>query len=384
MTLNAADLIASNIRKLSEEYTSAEAYHDSIRMSDIALEIASLYTQLCSIQPERESTYNSYTEFWERKAVATDTRKNTIPAETVKVDKKHFADTLKFKPTIHFQDIGGYEKLKSELRKTAVLSEVKGIPGFKPANILLYGPPGTGKTLMANALATELQKSDVYYNASLEDLLSKYYGEASKNISNLYDGARQNSKRSIIFLDEVDALGSARTSGGENSSNNQVVTTLLTELDGTKSKNNPEHQPLTIGACNHPWDVDNAILSRFRKRIYVGLPDADAVSSILKTQLKGYAIDSSVNLDKISRECVSRYYSGRDLEGFCTEAIGSMIERSHPNFDTEFLSLSGANRDDFRLRLRPLTMDDLQIGFEKIRSPLTKAVLERYEEWNNH
>jgi SpoVK/Ycf46/Vps4 family AAA+-type ATPase len=381
MSVNAIDIISDKIRRLTFQYNNAQSGVESLKMQQIAIEIADNYNHLAEINPIREKELRQYAYLWEKKAVE---RKTISTSSDNSISMTDFAESLKFNSPITFDDIGGCDKLKSVLTKTLVLSEINGLPHpVKTSNILLFGPPGTGKTLIANALANYLRRDNAFYNASIESLLSKYYGQASKQISALFDGARQNSAKSIIFLDEFDALGSARDNGGDSDANNKVVTSLLLELDGSKAKNNPAKQPLTIGACNHPWSVDEALLSRFRKRIYVDLPNTETVVAIINIQIRGYTLSPEVDLNKLSEECVNRYYSGRDLEGLCSVAVESMIDDVNPGYDVIYATMTEAERKQFRISLRPLNNGDFAEGLANIQSPITSDLLKQYESWTN-
>mmetsp|Transcript_41835 Transcript_41835/g.125184 ORF Transcript_41835/g.125184 Transcript_41835/m.125184 type:complete len:437 (-) Transcript_41835:209-1519(-) len=189
---------------------------------------------------------------------------------------------LSEKPNVKWDDVAGLEGAKEAL-KEAVILPVK-FPQFftgkrKPwSGILLYGPPGTGKSYLAKAVATEADST--FFSISSQDLVSKWLGESEKLVKQLFDLARENAP-SIIFIDEVDSLCSAR---GENQSEaaGRIKTQLMIEMNGVGSSND---RVLVLGATNLPYSLDQAIRRRFDKRIYIPLPEDHARSHMFKIHL---------------------------------------------------------------------------------------------------
>ena len=187
------------------------------------------------------------------------------------------------KPNVKWDDVAGLENAKESL-KEAVILPIKFPHLFtgkrKPwKGILLYGPPGTGKSFLAKAVATEANNS-TFFSISSSDLLSKWLGESEKLVKNLFELARAH-KPSIIFIDEVDSLCSAR-SDNESESARRVKTEFLVQMQGVGNDND---QILVLGATNIPWCLDAAIRRRFEKRIYISLPDAPARQRMFKLHL---------------------------------------------------------------------------------------------------
>lgn len=187
------------------------------------------------------------------------------------------------KPNVKWEDIGGLEGAKTAL-KDAVIMPIQ-FPNFfndvvKPwKGILLYGPPGTGKTFLAKACATECDST--FFSISSSDLISKFVGESEKMIKALFTEARKH-ESSIIFIDEIDSLCSAR-SDNENESTRRVKTEFLVQMDGVGKDTGGKL--LVLGATNIPWDIDNAVRRRFEKRIYIPLPDFEARRFLLERKL---------------------------------------------------------------------------------------------------
>ena len=183
------------------------------------------------------------------------------------------------KPDIKWEDVAGLENAKKAIREAVILPIQ--FPNFfqgivKPwKGILLFGPPGTGKTLLAKACATEC--GSTFYSLSSSDLISKFVGESEKLIKTLFELARKE-EAAIIFLDEIDSLVSAR-SENENESTKRVKTEFLVQMDGAGHEGG---RVLVLGATNIPWNLDQAMLRRFEKRIYIDLPDLEARTFLLK------------------------------------------------------------------------------------------------------
>jgi vacuolar protein-sorting-associated protein 4 len=168
------------------------------------------------------------------------------------------------KPNIKWDDVAGLEGAKQAL-KEAVILPIKFPQLFtgkrKPwKGILLYGPPGTGKSFLAKAVATEADST--FFSMSSSDLVSKWQGESEKLVKQLFEMARE-AKPSIIFIDEVDSLATAR-SEGESEASRRIKTEFLVQMDGVGST---QGGVLVLGATNVPWELDPAIRRRFQKRV---------------------------------------------------------------------------------------------------------------------
>lgn len=277
------------------------------------------------------------------------------------------------KSKVTWKDIAGLEEAKRLMKETIVLAAIQKPESIQPwKGILLFGPPGTGKTLLASACAGSLRAS--FFNVRVSGIMSKYFGESSKIVSTLYDVAREEAP-SIIFIDEFDALTTKREEMSEAS--RRMLATILAELDGFIDKKSDKFV-LTLAATNTPWDLDEAVLSRFPRRIYVPLPDKEAVKEMIRIHTKGLDV-SRLDLDEIAEECVRRFYSGRDVKALCQDAVWNMVREV--NRIEELADLPYEEITRRRLNLRPLELRDFEEAFRKIKSPLTKKDVERHERW---
>ncbi|MHA2087539.1 MAG: AAA family ATPase, partial [Promethearchaeota archaeon] len=222
-------------------------------------------------------------------------------------------------PKVNWEDIAGLENVKQALREAIVLPIAKPelfTGARRPwSGILLFGPPGCGKTLLAKAAATECRAT--FFSASSADLLSKWLGESEKLISALFKIARLKAP-SLIFMDEIDSVATKRGEGSESGGERRVKTQLLSEIQGLKSTH--DKPLLVLGATNRPWDIDNAMLSRFEKRVQVPLPDMKARAGIFKIHTEGVNT-ALTDEDFIELSVRSEGYSGRDIANVCREVI---------------------------------------------------------------
>ena len=278
--------------------------------------------------------------------------------------------------SIRWSDIGGLESTKQAIKSAyglAVARKPKGVRIEAWRNLLLFGPPGTGKTLLAAATAGSLDAT--FFNVKVSNVLSKYFGESSKLISALYSTARRLSP-AVIFLDEFEALTPPRGEG-ESGAERRIVSTLLAELDGLASKDE-ENYVLTIGATNLPWLLDSAILSRFQKRIFVPLPDAEACRSILEIHLTKRGHKTRLPIPKLVER--TEGYSGREIEQVCQTAITSMTQRANPSL-MDVVDRGQAALREYEIKVEPISEEDFVVAFSQIHPATDAALVRRHLEW---
>lgn len=222
-------------------------------------------------------------------------------------------------PTVRWDDIGGLEEVKQEL-KEAVEWPIKSPEIFEklgikpPKGILLYGPPGCGKTLLARAVATESEANFITIKGP--EVFSKWVGESEKAIREVFRKARM-AAPSVIFFDEMDSLVPRRGLGfGDSGVSERVISQLLTEMDGIVAL----EDIVVIAATNRPDIVDPAVLrpGRFDRLIYVPEPDEKSKLQIFKIYTKNMPLAKDVGLSQLV--AIAKNYSGADIEALCREA----------------------------------------------------------------
>ncbi|MFX1343750.1 MAG: AAA family ATPase [Promethearchaeota archaeon] len=274
-------------------------------------------------------------------------------------------------PNVKWEDIAGLQNVKQALREAIVLPIAKPelfTGARRPwSGILLFGPPGCGKTLLAKAAATECKAT--FFSASSAELLSKWLGESEKLISSLFKVARLRAP-SLIFMDEIDSIATKRGEGTESGGERRVKTQLLSEIQGLKSTH--DKPLLVLGATNRPWDIDNAMLSRFEKRVHVPLPDMKARAGIFKIHTEG--VNTALNdEDYIELAVRSDGYSGRDIANVCREVIMLPVRE---------LDMSGLlESSDKEVNVRDINLKDFNKTLKKVKPMTTKALLKQYNDW---
>ena len=229
-------------------------------------------------------------------------------------------------PDVSWNDVGGLDELKEEL-KEAFEWPIKYKDAYdyvdveSPKGILLHGPPGTGKTLIAKALAKMTESN--FISIKGPELLSKWVGESEKGVREIFRKARM-AAPCIIFLDEVDALVPKRGSGGSNSHvTENVVSQILTEIDGLEELNNV----LIIGATNRLDIVDEALLrpGRFDRIIKVPNSDAKGRKHIFEIHLKNKPLGNDVKISEIVR--LTDDFSGAEIAAVANRAAITSLKR---------------------------------------------------------
>ena len=222
-------------------------------------------------------------------------------------------------PDIKWDDIGGLEDIKQEL-KEAVEWPLKHPETFQrlgirpPKGTLLYGIPGTGKTLLAKAVASESEAN--FISVKGPELLSKWVGESEKGVREVFRKAKQ-AAPTVIFFDEVDAIASTRSGNDTDSGvTKRVVNQLLTEMDGLEEL----EDVAIIAATNRPDILDAGLMrpGRFDRHIQVGEPDEETRLAIFKVHTKDMPLAKDVDLKKLAKN--TEGYVGADIESVCREA----------------------------------------------------------------
>jgi SpoVK/Ycf46/Vps4 family AAA+-type ATPase len=325
--------------------------------------------------PKKKSNVTTQTVQTARSPSNSPTKKIDNNDPLVKVVKSDLYVDPSQLQNVSWDDIAGLEIPKQSLQEAAVLPLVRPdlFTGLRrPQNILLYGPPGTGKTMLVKAVAKESEC--LLFNCTASSLTSKYLGEGEKLVRTLFQVARA-AAPSIIFIDEIDALLSARKSEGEHEASRRFKTEFMTQMDGVvqgdASPADGKHL-LVISCTNCPWDVDSAVLRRFPKRIYIPLPDKETRKALLKSLLNKAGKHDLHSSDR--REIVRRTegFSCADMKAIASEASFSPLR-----------SLGGPKqiREAKEEDIRPITLQDFEHAIDQSTKSVTSDLLRKYELW---
>ena len=347
---------------------------------DLAREYDSLYRRLIRGEsvPQRAPRISSAVTRVEKSE-----KPRSQGGEVSKLDEEFDAEALKLiaKADVTWDDIAGLDEVKRTLMEALFYSLARPSIPVKiepPRRFLLYGPPGTGKTMLAMAASNMLGAT--FFNVSVDRVLSRYVGDSPRMISAIFRQAIRHAP-SIIFFDEIEVLVAKRDTGKEAATG--VVQTFLTELDGFKTKK-LDKPVIVIAATNKPWMLDEAILSRFEKRIYIPLPDREARKQMFRIHLekRGFSIEG-ITYDELAD--LTEGYSGRDIRNVCQTAIMMMLRRANPGIIEKLMrikDLSELQKETYRIE--PITREELLKAIETVKPAVTKEDIKRYEEWTKH
>ncbi|KAL3673648.1 hypothetical protein V7S43_001347 [Phytophthora oleae] len=277
-------------------------------------------------------------------------------------------EVLDRSPGVHWTDIAGLGVAKQILQEAVILPTLRPdlFTGLRapPRGVLLFGPPGTGKTLLAKAVATESKAT--FFNISASSLTSKWVGEGEKLVRALFEMARE-LQPSVVFMDEIDALLSTR-SASENEASRRIKNQFFTELDGAASSQ--EDRILIMGATNLPQELDEAIVRRLEKRIYVPLPDASSREGLTLHLLGSQKFSlSSKDIKNIVK--ATEGYSGSDLKAVCKDAaLGPIRELG--------AEVANVKAED----VRGISASDFQVALTRVRPSVSSTTIEALIAWN--
>ena len=248
-------------------------------------------------------------------------------------EKGKVYDDTERKTKITFDDVAGLDEEKEEMIE--IVEFLKKPEKFTkmgarvPKGVLLYGKPGTGKTLIAKAIAGE---ADVpFISMSGSEFIEMFAGLGASRVRKLFEKARKLAP-CIVFIDEIDAIGSRRTSNsGAETENNQTLNQLLVEMDGFSS----EETIIVLAATNRPEMLDKALLrpGRFDRQITIPTPDLKGRLAILKIHAKDKKISDVVNLESIAEDTAG--FTGAELENILNEAAIIATKNKHEDIENE-------------------------------------------------
>jgi AAA family ATPase, CDC48 subfamily len=262
-------------------------------------------------------------------------------------------------PEVHWEDIGGLDSLKQELREVVEWplkypNSFKRIGVQPPKGVLLFGPPGTGKTLLAKAVATESGANFITVRGP--EVLSKWVGESEKAIREIFKKARQYAP-AVVFFDEIDAIAALRGVDEGTRVGERIVSQLLTEIDGITDLQNV----VVIAATNRPEMVDPALIrpGRLEKLVYVPPPDDKGRLEILQIHTRTVPLGDDVDLIDIAKR--TNGYTGADLAALVREAA------------------MGALREDLQNGI--VKKKHFDIALSKVKPSVTQYMIEYYMKW---
>jgi len=229
------------------------------------------------------------------------------------------------RPTIRFDDVGGMESIKEEIRLKIIhpLQHPEFYRAYGKAiggGILMYGPPGCGKTHLARATAGEIRAG--FIAVGISDVLDMWIGNSERNLHELFEQARRN-RPCVLFFDEVDALGASRADMRQHAGR-MLINQFLSEMDGVKASN---EGVLILAATNAPWHLDSAFRrpGRFDRIMFVPPPDAAARAAILRLHLRGKPVDD-VDVDHVVKKADG--FSGADLRAVVDVAVEAKLREA--------------------------------------------------------
>ncbi|KAL3693907.1 hypothetical protein R1sor_007558 [Riccia sorocarpa] len=309
---------------------------------------------------------------------------------------------------VNFKDIGALENVKESLQELVMLPLRR--PEFfnrgglikRCKGILLFGPPGTGKTMLAKAVATEAGAS--FINVSMSAITSKWFGEDEKNVRALFTLAAKVSP-TVIFIDEVDSMLGQRCRVGEHEAMRKIKNEFMAHWDGLLTKGG--ERVLVLAATNRPFDLDEAIIRRFERRIMVGLPDVENREKILRAILSKETLDAEFDFKEVAT--MTEGYSGSDLKNLCVTAAYRPI-REHMAKERKEEKRIAALKEARRIKaeeakkagkeiepeetdessktditLRPLSLEDIREAKQQVSASFASegTGMHELQEWND-
>ena len=344
-----------------------------------------------SIQTSKSADTNTNTN------ISTNTNTNTTQQKRSNLNYKSndpFIQTIKNdlyinakNLTTKWSDISGLQNAKQALQEAAILPLLRPdlYTGLRsaPRGVLLYGPPGTGKTMLVRAIANE---SDcILFACSASAMTSKWVGEGEKLVRTLFRMAGDVAP-SIIFLDEMDSLlgrrggsGDGGSGNGEGEGSRRFKTEFMVQMDGISAGSvggdGNKYKTLLIGCTNCPWDVDDAIMRRFQRRIYIPLPDREARKTLWKKLIEkanGSVKISSRDLDRLVMS--TQGFSCSDIAAIANEAAFGPL-RDVGSIE----AIKDVSLED----VRPIQMKDFEGSTKNAKKSVSIDLLKKYKEWEN-
>jgi len=380
---NTASRYASEAIKCDSQGARGMAIANYQKAIDALMQLLHLYpaSKLNSVYSERMRSYqNRIKALQELRGndlePAVDPNASAEERSTAK-DNRDFEDlVMKEKPDVSWEEVVGLDDAKNALRESIVYPSKRPdlFPLGWPRGLLLYGPPGCGKTLLAAATASEIAGYFIVVDAA--SMMSKWLGEAEKNVSKLFKMARDHAEKEglpvILFIDEVDSLLGVRNSevGGEIRTKNQ----FLSEMDGVNGKGK-DLKLYVIGATNKPWSLDWPFLRRFQKRIYVSLPTIEARQNLFELYTSPLRKDAKLKTLELAR--LFDGYSASDIKDVCQSAQMRVVNELFTSANYKEPVTGEAKPQP-----RELTMIDFREIMERRKPSVSPEMIRAYYKWS--
>ncbi len=380
---NSASKFAAEAIKLDSQGARGMAISSYQRAIESLVKLINLYPEnkLNKVYQERVAAYQNRIKALQMTNVDVEpvVDPKASPAEQKQALTKNDLDSLimKEKPNISWDEVVGLDDAKNALRESIVYPAKRPdlFPLGWPRGMLLYGPPGCGKTILAAATASEI---DGYFiNVDAASMMSKWLGEAEKNVSKLFTMARGLAEKEglpvILFVDEVDSLLGNRNSevGGEIRVKNQ----FLTEMDGINGKGK-DLKLYVIGATNKPWSLDWPFLRRFTKRIYVSLPTLEARINLFDLYTAPLRKEEKVKSSELAK--LADGYSASDIKDICQSAQLMVVNDLFHS--AEFQEhIVGEEKPQPRL----ITMSDFKEIITRRKPSVSMEMIRAYYKWSD-
>ncbi len=380
---NSASKFAAEAIKLDSQGARGMAISNYQRAIESLVKLIHLYPEnkLNKVYQERVAAYQNRIKALQMTNVDVEpvVDPKASPEEQKQSLTKNDLDSLimKEKPNISWEEVVGLDDAKNALRESIVYPAKRPdlFPLGWPRGMLLYGPPGCGKTILAAATASEI---DGYFiNVDAASMMSKWLGEAEKNVSKLFGMARGLAEKEglpvILFVDEVDSLLGNRNNevGGEIRVKNQ----FLTEMDGINGKGK-DLKLYVIGATNKPWSLDWPFLRRFTKRIYVSLPTLEARINLFDLYTAPLRKDEKVKSAELAK--LADGYSASDIKDICQSAQLMVVNEL---FHTEEFKEPVVG--EAKLQPRLLTMSDFKEIITRRKPSVSMEMIRAYYKWSD-